>query len=93
MQRILEQVTGEEISTADIRVAAASEIYETAPLDKYLSSVSRKLSAEHRATTSRSLAEVIKSDAQITSREIAFFDMVTNALRVTPAELVGLVAD
>jgi uncharacterized tellurite resistance protein B-like protein len=91
VQAILQRVLGEEISTADIRVAAASELYETAPLEKYLAGVARKLDPQDRVTTAQALAEVIKVDAGITSREIKFFDMVAGALQVTPSELVGLI--
>ena len=93
VKAIVEKSTGSEISAADVRVAAASELYETAPLEKYLSSCGRKLDASSRVTTVQALAEVIKSDTQITSREVQFFDMVALALAVTPAELAGLIAD
>jgi len=93
VQAIVEKITGEAISAADVRVTAASELYETAPLEKYLSSCGRKLDATSRVATVQALAEVIRSDTQVTSREIQFFDMVAGALTVTPAELAGLVAD
>lgn len=93
VRQIVLRVTGEDVSEADIRVAAASELYESASLDKYLTSCGRKLSPSSRVTTVQALAEVIKSDTQVTSREIQFFDMVARALAVTPAELAGLVAD
>lgn len=93
VQTILREVTGDDFSVADIRVAAASELYERAPLDKYLGSVAGSLTAENRVTIARSLANVINSDAKVTSREIEFFDMVAKALKLTPAELVGLTAE
>ena len=91
VQSIVQRVTGEEVSAADIRVAAASELYESVPFEKYLSRCSRKLNAKDRVVTIRSLAEVIKSDTQVGPREIAFFDMVAGALAASPAELAGLV--
>jgi len=93
VRTIVLRITGEDVSDADIRVAAASELYETASLEKYLSSCGRKLKSSSRATTVQALAEVIKSDTQVTSREIQFFDMVARSLTVTPAEVAGLVAD
>ena len=93
VRKIILEATGEDVSDADIRVAAASELYEAASLDKYLSSCGRQLSPSSRVSTVHALAEVIKSDTQVTSREIQFFDMVAHALLVTPAELAGLVAD
>ena len=93
VQAIVEKSTGEEVSAADIRVAAASELYETAPLEKYLSSCGRKLDAPSRVATVQALADVIKSDTRVTSREVQFFDMVALALAVTPAEIAGLIVD
>ncbi len=93
VQAILEKTTGKDISAASIRVAAASDLYETASLEKFLSSCGRKLDATSRVTTVQALAEVIKSDTRVTSREVDFFDMVARALAVTPAELAGLVVD
>ncbi len=93
VKAILEKSTGEEISAADIRVAAASELYESAPLEKYLLSCGRKLDASSRVATVQALADVIKSDTRITSREVQFFDMVALALAVTPAGIAGLTVD
>ena len=93
VRKIVLEATGEDVSGADVRVAAASELYETASLEKYLLSCGRRLSPSSRVTTVEALAEVIKSDTQVTSREVQFFDMVARALGVTPAELAGLVAD
>ena len=93
VRKIVLEATGEDVSDADVRVAAASELYESASLEKYLLSCGRRLNPSSRVTTVQALAEVIKSDTQVTSREIQFFDMVAGALGVTPAELAGLVAD
>lgn len=93
VQAIVKKTTGKDISAASIRVAAASDLYETASLEKFLSSCGRKLDATSRVATVQALAEVIKSDTRVTSREVDFFDMVARALAVTPAELAGLVVD
>jgi uncharacterized tellurite resistance protein B-like protein len=92
VQRVLKEVTGETFSTADIHVAASSEIFERAPLEKYLSSVASALTPHDRATVARSLAEVIRSDVKVTEQETAFFNRVVAALGVTAAELAGLIA-
>ena len=93
IQGILKRETGDDVSTADIRVAAASAIYETAPLEKYLASVAGKLAEADRAMIARSLAEVINSDVKVTSREVAFFNQMASALDVTAAGLAGLISD
>jgi uncharacterized tellurite resistance protein B-like protein len=92
VQRMLKAAIGENISATDIRVAAASEIFERAPLEKYLAGVASSLTPEDKATVARSLAEVIRADVAVTSRETAFFDKVAQALKISPAELAGLVA-
>lgn len=87
---IVERETGESLSAADVRVAAHSELYESAPLDQYLGRVTKKLLPEERARILVCLAEVIKSDVRVSPREVAFFNWVAKALHVTPAEIVGL---
>ena len=88
---IISRVTGEEVTDADVRVAANSKLYESAPLEKYLASVGRKLDVQDRIDIAEALAEVIVSDERVTSKEIAFFNMVAGAFSLTPAELAGLV--
>jgi uncharacterized tellurite resistance protein B-like protein len=91
IQQILKSNTGEEFSAADIREAARSELYAEATLRKYLGSVNKKMSAEHRALTIQALAEVFRSDSNVSVLEIDFFDRVAVALQVTPSEIAGLV--
>ena len=93
VQQILKEVTDEEVSVADIRVAAGSELFEKQPLEKYLSGVGRKLEAKDRMIIMHSLAEVIRSDERVSHFETDYFDMVANALKVTPSEIIGLVAE
>ena len=93
VQQILKKVTGEEVSGADIRIAAKSELFEKQPLEKYLSGVGRKLEAKDRVTILHSLAEVIRSDERVSHFETDYFDMVANALKATPSEIIGLVAE
>jgi len=92
VQRILLEVTGEEVSVAEIRVAARSDLFEKKPLEKYLSGVGRKLESADRTTIIQSLAAVIRSDDRISHFETDYFDTVANALRATPSEIAGLVA-
>jgi len=90
VQRILAETTGDEISGADIRTAAKSEIFERKPLDKYLSGVGRKLDSRERMTILHCLAEVLMSDEKITDSETTYYDMVAKALKATPSEIAGL---
>jgi uncharacterized tellurite resistance protein B-like protein len=91
IREIIMQHTGEEVSAADIRVAARAELYAEATLRKYLASVRKKLKSRHRAETVHALADVFRSDSAVSVLEVDFFNGVAEALQVTPAELAGLV--
>ena len=90
IQGILQRETGDEFSVADIRKAARSDLYEKAPLPKYIAGATKKLSSEYRVKIIQTLAEVIKSDTEVSVLEIDFFNSVAEALKATPAELIGL---
>ncbi len=92
IQQIMQRETSQELTEADIRKAARPELYESVNLRRYLRSVQRQLKPEDRITIVQALADVMKSDTQISVLEIDFFNRVADALRITPAELAGLVA-
>ena len=89
---ILKSHTGDDFSAADIRVAARSDLYAEATLVKYLSSVYKKLSDAHRTQTIQALADVFRSDQNISVLEVDFFDSVAGALHIKPSQVAGLVA-
>lgn len=93
VRAIIKRATDEDVSAADVRVAAHSELFETSSLTNCLSRIGRKIGEEDRAMIARSLAEVIRSDLAVTKREVQFFNEVASALQVTPAGLAGLIAD
>lgn len=90
---VIRKVTGEELSAADVRLAAKSELFEQTTLDRALARLSGQLSDEDRALITRCLAEVIQADCRVTAREAAFFDRIAAALDVSPSRLIGLVPD
>ena len=92
IQAILKDHTGEDFSAADIRVAARAELYAEATLRKYLASVRKKLTDAQRAEVIGALADVFRSDANVSVLEVDFFDRVAEALQVTPSQIAGLVA-
>lgn len=91
VQGILLKLLGEEVSSADIRVAAASELFETAPISKYLERVGPQLDSKQNRSIVSALIEVFGADGQISALEVDFFNMVVEALNLTPAETAGLV--
>jgi uncharacterized tellurite resistance protein B-like protein len=90
IQEIMLREIGEEITEADIRKASRADLYESANLRKYLRSVQGRLASGNKATILQSLAEVIKSDTEISGLEVDYFNRVAAALNATPAELAGL---
>jgi uncharacterized tellurite resistance protein B-like protein len=93
IQDIVERETGNGISEQDVRKAARTELYETTPLDKYLASSGKKLLDRDRVAIIHLLAEVIRSDTEVSVLEVDFFNMVATSLTATPAEIAGLSAD
>ena len=90
IQGIMQTETGQAISEADIRKASRPDLYESANLRKYLRSVQGQLNSGNKSTIVQALADVIKSDTEISALEIDYFNRVAEALNVTPAELAGL---
>jgi len=89
---IIKKHTGEEVSAADVRVAARSELYAEANLRKYLAKVGKKMKSEHRAEAVCALADVFRSDDDVSVLEIDFFNRTAEAMGATPAEIAGLTA-
>jgi uncharacterized tellurite resistance protein B-like protein len=92
IQQIMQQRTGQELTEVDIRRAARAELYESTRMRKYLRGVQHQLKSEDRIAIAQSLADVIKSDTDISVLEIDYFNGVAEALQLTAAELVGLAA-
>ena len=92
IQEIIKQHTGEEVSVADVRIAARAELYAEAGLRKYLSKVQSKMKPAHRAETVQALADIFRSDHVVSPLEIDFFNRVAESLGATPAQIAGLVA-
>lgn len=92
IREILKSHTGEDFTSADIRVAARADLYAEATLVKYLNTVSKKMTTAHRVETVQALADVFRSDQNVSILEVDFFDKVVESLRVTPSQVAGLVA-
>ena len=90
VRRKVQELTGEDVSDADVRVAAHSALYETTPFKTCLQRLGQKLKPEDRASILHSLAEVLKSDATVEAAEAAFFDEIAVALNVKPSQIAGL---
>ena len=91
VKEVIEGITGETVEAADIRVAATSALYESAPLKDYLKKAGRSLSPRQRRSIVTALADIIRSDSDVRSAEVEFFNSVCTALDVSHAELAGLI--
>jgi len=89
-QAVIKKHLNEELGAAEIRTVALSELYEEAPLEKYISRLGPSLSLEQRKTIISALAEVLRSDGRVAASEAIYFDMVAMALRMTYSEVAGL---
>ena len=92
IREILKEKTGEDFSAADVRVAARADLYAEANLRKYLSTVRKKLNPQDRSDVVLALADVFRSDSNVSVLEIDFFNRTVEALNATPAQIAGLVA-
>lgn len=90
VREIVRETTGEEVSAEEVRIAAQSRIYEKAPLERHLAHVRHHIDFPDRVTIIEALAKVILSDGRISSKEVRFFNMVAEALQLTPAKILGL---
>ena len=90
IREIIKHHTGEDVSAADVRVAARADLYAEANLRKYLSKVGGKMKPEHRGAAIRALADVFRSDADVSVLEIDFFNRTATALGALPSEIAGL---
>ena len=90
VQRVIKELLDEDISEDDIHSVATTDLYQSAPLEKYISRLAPKLSIEQRKNIVHGLMEVLVSDGQVAASEIEYFNGVVMALRLTYAEVVGL---
>ena len=88
--KVVKEYLDLDISGADVRVAAASELYERAPLSKYLTKIGPQLEDKARCTIARALVDVLRADGHVRNQEVDYFNMVSESLRLTPAEIAGL---
>lgn len=93
IRTIYQNVTGTDVSEADVRVASRADLYEREPFDRYLLRVQKKISTEDKMVIMRALAEVIRVDGNVSPNEIDFFNQVGRALKLNPADLKELTGE
>ena len=93
VQKVLQERLGEPVEGSDVRIAARSKLYETAPLEKYISRVGPQLPRAERRSLLTALIEVLKADDRVASSEASYFNMVASALELDYADVAGLRSD
>lgn len=91
VREAIRRATGEDLSDAEIRVAASAALFETVSLEDALARLRGQLTGEDRILIVKRLEEVIRSDARVSEFELDYFDAVAGALGIRPRELAGLV--
>jgi uncharacterized tellurite resistance protein B-like protein len=93
IQQILKRAADIEATEQEIRTAGMSELYEVAPLEKYVAKASKGLTVDQRRTIIHALYEVIGVDGKFSHSEADFFDMVASAINLKPIEMMGAQID
>lgn len=93
IQTILKDAVGMDASEQEVRVASMSELYEEAPLERYVAKTAPSLTVEQRYVVLSSLYKLISVDGKVTLTEADFFDSVANALDLKPIEMMGAEID
>ena len=89
-QRVIKDYIGEDVSAAELRIAASSEIFEMAPLNKHVSKVATSFEGADRIVIINALKDVLQADGHVRQPEIDFFDKMASALKLKPSEIAGI---
>ncbi len=90
VRKIYKRETGENVTAAEIRVAARGDLHEALAFDKYLSKGGAKLSSEDKCFIMKAMAEIVKSDGSVSPGEVDFFDGVGKAFKMSASEVAEL---
>ena len=93
IQEILKEVAGIDSSEQEIRTAGMSELYEVAPLEKYVAKASKGLSVDQRRIIVSGLFELIGVDGKYSLTEAEFFNKIAGAMNLSPIEMMGAQID
>lgn len=93
IQEIIKRDAGIDASEPEIRTAGMSELYEIAPLEKYVAKASKGLKAEQRKAILSALYELISVDDRISLTEAEFVNGIADAMKLQPVELLGAKID
>ena len=87
---ILKTNLDREFTAHEIELAGETELFATAPIQKYVAKASRVLSVEQRENVLRAMIEVFLSDGRMGVLEKDYFDSIVAALHLKPSEMLQL---
>lgn len=87
IRNIYLDMTGDEVSTSEVRVAAQADLYERQPFKKYLAGVQAQIDGDDKKLIMKALTAVIKADGRVSPFEVDFFNEVASALKLSPSDL------
>lgn len=90
---LYENLTGNAVSTSDIRVAARGDLYEDGSFMKYLAGIEGDIERDGKRLIMDAMCTVVRADGSVSPLEIDFFNDVARALKVDPADLKDLTAE
>ena len=90
VRKILCEAIGHDVSAAEVRIAAQSELFDSTPIHKYLSKIRGKLNKDDILLIASSLAKVIQIDGHVRCTEADYFNSVVDALGLSAGEIAGL---
>lgn len=91
VQQIYKEVFEKEIEAGAVRSAANSELFETTPLESFVKAAGKKLTGVEKYMICDSIKHVVNADGKVGKWEIDYFNQIATALKMTPAEVAGLV--
>ena len=93
VQTVYKELTGNDVSSSDIRVAALGELHEETPFKTYLERCSGKLSIEAKQRVMIGLVKVMESNGELSSMEISFFNQVAKCFGLKASEILNISDD
>lgn len=90
VRKIYKRETKQDVTAAEIRVAARGDLHESQTFDRYLAKGGAKLSREDKCFIMKAMAEIVKSDGTVSPGEMDFFDGVGKAFKMSASEIAEL---
>ena len=91
VQTVIKRHLGEELTEEQVTDVSHCDLYQEAPLEKYIARLAPRLSLQQRRDIVVALMEVLQSDGQVAATEAEYFNSVVHSLRMTYAEVAGLI--